>query len=197
MKKLFLSSLIASTLVLFLSCGGLGTGKYDIKADGFEKMVSDIKKSVGENGMIDEITLSFDAKNPEKNTEIEVANIDFQSKEDKMKLQRLTYVCHTGWGTPEPLEIRLTSGDAEDFKLEDELNSVNQISVDALKKVYTESIKKVSEECDKHVFSLIQMEFEKGKDIIYEVSMKGNLKSNGVQKSYNFDFDKDGNLIQK
>lgn len=181
--------------MLFSACDGLGLGKYDIKSDGFERIISDIKKTVGDDGMIDEITLSFDDKDPSKNTEVEVATIDFQSKSDKKQLQRMTYTSYTGWGSIDPVEITVR-GNAEEFSLDDEVNSISLVNIDALKKVYEETLKIVGEDCDNPSFSLIQIEFEKDKDLVYSVSVKGNLKSNGVKKSFSLNFDKDGNLIK-
>lgn len=197
MKKMMFSALVAGVAVLFSACGGsLGGNKYDTKSEGLEKALADIKKTVGEDGMMDELRFSFDDDAADKNTTIEFVSADFQSKSDKNQLQRISFNNYTGWSQIEPVEITVT-GNAENFSLDDEVNSISLVKAEVLKKVYEEALKKAAEERNDVLFSSISIDFDKDKDIVYNASLDGKLKNNGVKKSLYLKFDKDGNLIEK
>ena len=194
MKKLIFSALIASVLLSFSACGSFNN--YDAATDGIERIFNDVKRTVGEDGQIDEILIMF-SKEDGKRSMIDYFKVDFQSKSDKNKLQRVAYHGHSGWTPIEPLEITIRGGNAADYDLNYDVSSISLVKPDVVKKIYDNALQYVGETCDDIIFTSISVDLVADEDLKYKTSLKGTLKSNGVKDSFYLDFDQDGNMTRK
>ena len=191
MKNLFFSALIASVSLFFTACGA-SYNNYDAAADGIERIFNDVKRSVGEDGQIDELSISFSNEKGQTSM-ISYFVVDFQSKSDKNKLQRVSYHSYNGWSAIEPVEITVTGGNASEYDLNDDVNSIAQVKTEVVRKIYDSALQKLSETCDDITFVSLSADLEANRDVEYSAYLQGTLKSNGVKDKFFFDYDKDGN----
>jgi len=194
MKKSFFIALMAGVAVLFSACG-VSFGGYDASTDGIERIFSDVTKTVTEEGMIDEFSISFETEEG-KRSMISYFEIDFQSKSDSKKLQRVSYHSYNGWSAIEPIEITVR-GDASAFDLNDEVAPFSTIDPTVVKKIYDSALQTLGETCDDIVFVSLSAKLDAGVDIKYSTYLTGVLKSNGVKDKFFSDYDKNGNLLKR
>ena len=194
MKNLFFSALIASVSLFFSACGG-AYNNYDASTDGIERIFNDVTTTVTQEGMIDEISIMF-SKEEGQRSMISYFQVDFQSKSDAKKLQRVEYHDHSGWTAVQPLEITVR-GDAASFDLNDDVAPFTSIDPAIVKKVYDSALQKLSETCEDITFVSLSADLVAGRDIEYSTYLSGVLKSNGVKDKFFFDYDKNGDLKKR
>ena len=195
MKKSFFIALMAGVAVFFSACG-VSFGGYDASTDGIERIFSDVTRTVTEEGMIDEFSIGF-SKDEGQRSMIDYFQIDFQSKSDTKKLQRVSYHSYNGWSAIEPLEITVHGGDASSYNLNDDVAPFSTIDPAVVKKIYDSALQTLGETCDDIVFVSLSAKLDAGRDIKYSTYLSGVLKSNGVKDKFFSDYDKNGNLLKR
>lgn len=96
----------------------------------------------------------------------------------------------TGWQSPQKKEIEILVGNAEDYRLEDDLFDFTQVSFDILNKVIADALAKYKDEA-KYENQYVKHLYINEKEI--EVVIYGKIKANGVEKSEYYRTDLKGN----
>ena len=179
----------ASLIIIFSGCNH---EKYNATSTGFTKVLEYLEKSLGKDVEVDELRFIFNDDTADKNTAIRMISIEFQSKSNQNQLERMTYTDKNGWGAIEPIQFSSDEDEVEMYDFEDEVNSLSLVKGDVLEKVYNNALKKSSEQYSDRLMSSILIDFKKGKDVIYETTLK---RGTGKRKTIiHFGFDKNGNL---
>ncbi len=117
--------------------------------------------------------------------------IDYQDSVDKRRIEEISYSSTSGgWRAPEKREIQVMGGNAENFKLEDELFDFSQVTYDIFKKVLADAMAKYKDDAKYEYQYISSITINKAK---IDVTVKGKLKSNAQEKSEYYYTDLKGN----
>ncbi|RRD01944.1 hypothetical protein [Prevotella sp. OH937_COT-195] len=204
MKKILSYSLILFTVLAVSSCGELAkkaakaamgqtsgeSVEFNVltQPQELKKWYDKIAEKLGESSSVmDEISLNVNKLQDNKGDLL--INLVYQSKEDKHNVVQLLYSSESiGWQVPITKGIDVVIGDAEDFKLEDELFDMKEIPYANLQKIVNAALEKYKDEAKYEYQYVEEITIKKNR---VDVTISGKLKSNGLDKEkyYYTDFD--------
>jgi hypothetical protein len=133
----------------------------------------------------------------EKIQGLRACNVQYQDPENPKKLVEVSMDPYTGeFRTPRPVQIHITSGRAEDFRLADHLINLNKVQLGSIEKQVAAkkaSIEKVFSEHQISSFSLKQSPFNGKFEVT--VSVAGIFKSNDLTDTESIEFTPEGKLL--
>lgn len=189
----------ATMVTLTTSCDGVVQSKeidYQVlsKPNDFKVWYDEVLKKAGDNAKVmDEVDFSIrrPSEDGRKDKDYIMINVVYQDPADKRRVEEVDYFGNiTGWQSPQKKEIEILVGNAEDYRLEDDLFDFTQVSFDILNKVIADALAKYKDEA-KYENQYVKHLYINEKEI--EVVIYGKIKANGVEKSEYYRTDLKGN----
>jgi len=199
--KLFGISMLLVLLVGFSACGGgsknsssssaLPTDNVDYQMLGnateLQKVYVAILEKLGENvKFVDEIDIRIERPSSEgiiikqgKPDEFSIS-LSYLYPQDKNKLFVQYYTNEYKWNAGEAKSIRLITGNAETFRLEDEMFDLSPLTAETLSKIVTSALEKYK---DTAKYSYQYAKWINIKNGIVKVQIYGKLAANNIEKN--------------
>lgn len=187
--------------MLLGSCGGgsLGGGKEMHLSDSKDilAIVKQVREKAGGKVMLDEAT--FYAQDKEGSDEINFVSFKYQDPKDANSILGLTYYPGDGrWIGPEKMEITVMGGNAEEYRVANDVADIETVKFDLIPKVIQDAKTHNQNDVDiKQIETVtVTCDENKAENTTFRVYAEGTLKANGVKKNVSYDADYQG-LAQK
>lgn len=163
-------------------------------------IVKQVKEKAGGKVMLDEATFYVkDDPSKENSDVINYVSFKYQDPKDANGILGITYYPGEGrWVGPEKMEITVMGGNAEEYRVANDVADIETVKFDLIPKVIQDAKTKNQNEIDvKQIeFVSVTCDENKAENTKFSVYANGTLKANGVKKSISYDADYQG-LAQK